>query len=45
MLTGATKETDIKAALAAGATGYIGKPYNKQALLASIATLLAAKGV
>ena len=45
MLTGSTKETDIKAALAAGATGYIGKPYNKQALLASIATLLAAKSV
>ena len=45
MLTGATGEADIKAALAAGATGYIGKPYNRHALLASIATLLTAKDV
>lgn len=45
MLTGATKEADIRAALAAGATGYIGKPYHKASLLELIATLLARRGI
>ncbi|MBI1880127.1 MAG: response regulator [Chloroflexi bacterium] len=45
MLTGETGEADIRAALAAGATGYIGKPYSPHSLLELIATLLARRGV
>jgi len=32
MLTGATTEADIKAALKAGANSYMGKPYNPKSL-------------
>jgi DNA-binding response OmpR family regulator len=43
MLTGLTTEADIRAALAAGANSYIGKPYSPRALLTLIAALLARK--
>jgi DNA-binding response OmpR family regulator len=33
MLTGNSGETDIKAALAAGADGYVRKPYNPRSLV------------
>jgi CheY-like chemotaxis protein len=45
MLTGQTAEADIRAALAAGASGYIGKPYSPYSLLEVIATLLTRKGI
>lgn len=41
MLTGQTAEADVRAALAAGATGYVGKPYSPAALLELVDTLLA----
>lgn len=43
MLTGLTTEADIKAALAVGATSFIGKPYSPGALLTLIAALLASR--
>lgn len=43
MLTGATTEADIKAALAAGADTYMSKPYNPYSLLALISRLLASR--
>jgi DNA-binding response OmpR family regulator len=45
MLTGETGEADIRAALAAGASGYIGKPYNPYSLSELITTLLARRNV
>jgi CheY-like chemotaxis protein len=43
VLTGETTQPVISTALAAGATGYIGKPYSPQTLLDTIMTLLANK--
>jgi DNA-binding response OmpR family regulator len=41
MLTGQKSEASIKAALAAGATSYMGKPYSPHTLLTTVDTLLA----
>lgn len=41
ILTGATTEEDIKAALAAGADSYMSKPYSPSTLLALVARILA----
>lgn len=41
MLTGETAEEDVKASLAAGATHYMGKPYNPYSLLEIIGGLIA----
>lgn len=41
MLTGATSEADIRAALEAGANSYVSKPYSPSALLALVARILA----
>jgi DNA-binding response OmpR family regulator len=43
MLTGQTQEADIRAALKAGADGYVRKPYSPTALLAVITTHLSRK--
>jgi CheY-like chemotaxis protein len=40
MLTGETHQADIAAALAAGADGYVGKPYSPLSLMALINTHL-----
>jgi len=40
ILTGQTNEVAIRAALTAGADGYVGKPYSPKALLEVIARLL-----
>jgi DNA-binding response OmpR family regulator len=45
ILTSETSEENIRAALAAGATGYLGKPYSPTALLSLIDTLLVKRGV
>ena len=44
MLTGQTTKADIQAALKAGATSYMGKPYSPKSLLAVVGALLAKKG-
>jgi DNA-binding response OmpR family regulator len=41
MLTGETGADDIKAALEAGASSYVSKPYSPNALLTLVDTLLA----
>jgi DNA-binding response OmpR family regulator len=43
MLTGQTQDADIRAALKAGADGYVRKPYSPTALLAVITTHLSRK--
>ena len=44
MLTGSVREADIAAALAAGADGYVRKPFNSSSLLILVRTYLAREG-
>ena len=44
MITGSISEADVAAALAAGADGYVRKPFNSSSLLALIKTYLAREG-